>query len=242
MKIALMLGGLGLLTIADAEPPAVTGPVFKTGDAWVFDQTSQRGISGFSQQRLDLTVERTDGDTMVVGIKRDGAPTANDDHVVGQDWSQRHVVDGQETPTTRPLSFPMRVGQNWTVDFSDATRRGMQTSLHVHRTYKVMGWEDVTVPAGTFHAMKIEATGMSDGVIITPSAVVGGAAASPLGGSSFTHSQRGETASKSVRDYDLFFYVPAIKNWVKSVEEQYNGDDVLVKRETRVLVSYHPAT
>ena len=242
MKIALLLGSVGLLVIGNAEPPVVTGPAFETGDTWVFDQTDQRGASGFGQQRIDLSIERTDADTMLVGVKRDGAPTAFEDHIVGQDWSQRHIVDGQETPTTRPLNFPMRVGQNWTVDFSDATRRGMQTSLHVHRTYKVIGWEDITVPAGTFHAIKIEANGMSDGVIVTPGAVVGGAASSSLGGATFTRSQRGGTASNSVRDYAMFYYVPTIKNWVKSVEEQYNSEDVLVKRETRVLVSYHPAT
>ena len=241
MKITLFLGTAAVIATSNAEPPIVPGPAIKPGDTWIFDQTEQRGTNGFGEQRIALTVERTDATTMLVGIKRDGAPTAYEDHVVGLDWSQRHIVDGQETPTTRPLSFPMKVGQNWTVSFSDATRRGMQTSLHVQRTYRVTGWEDVTVPAGTFHAIKIEATGVSDAVFVIPNAVVGGAAASPLGGSTFTRSQRGGTTSKSVRDHDVFYYVPAINNWVKSVEEQFNSDDVLAKRETRVMVAYHPA-
>ena len=241
MKIALFLVSAGLMATASAEPPVVPGPAFKTGDAWIFDETEQQGVSGFGQRRIDLTIERTDGATMLVGVKRDGAPTAYEDHVVGSDWSQRHVINGQETPTTRPLNFPMKVGQNWTEDFSDTTRRGMQTSLHVHRTYKVAGWEDVTVPAGTFHALKIEATGTSDAVFVTPNAVIGGATTSPLGGSTFTRSQRGGTASRSVRDHDVFYYVPAVNNRVKSVEEQFNSEDVLVKRQTGVLVAYHPA-
>ena len=242
MRIALFLATAGLLTVADAEPPVVTLPPIKAGDTWVFDQTEQRGPTGFGEQRIDLTVERTDGDTMLVGIKRDGAPTGYEDHVVGLDWSQRHLVNGQEVPTTRPLSFPMKIGQNWTVDFSDATRRGMQISLHVHRTYKVAGWEDVTVPAGTFHAIKVEAAGVSDAVVVTPNAVVGGAAASPLGGSTFTRSQKGGTGTRSVRTHDVLYYVPAVNNWVKSIEEQFNNDDVLVKRDTRTMVSYRLAT
>ena len=241
MTIALALASAALLAIANAEPPVVPAPLFDAGDSWVFDCTEQRGTRGFGQQRLDLIVERTDGDTMLVGIKRDGAPVAYEDHVVGSDWSKRHVVEGREQPTTRPLNFPMKPGRTWTEDFGDTTRRGMQTSLHVHRTYKVVGWEDVTVPAGSFRAIKVEATGTSDGVIVTPAAVVGGAAASPMGGATFTSSQKGATGLRSVRDHDVFYYVPAVKNWVKSVEEQYNADDVLVDRKTQEMVSYRPA-
>jgi hypothetical protein len=242
MKIAQLAGGLALLTIANAGPGVLTAPSFKVDDSWVFDETQQRGTTGFGRQQIDIAIERTDGNTMLVGLKRDGAPGAYEDHVVGTDWSQRRVVDGQEVPTTRPFAFPMKIGQSWTVDFADPTRRGLQTSLHVHRTYKVTGWEDVTVPAGTFHAIKVEASGSSEGVVVTPAAAVGGVAASPLGGSTFTHSQPGGTASRTVRDVEQIYYVPEVKNYVKSVEEQYNGDDVLVTRNTRMMVSYHPAT
>jgi hypothetical protein len=38
-----------------------------------------------------------------------------------------------------------------------------------------------------------------------------------------------------------FYYVPALKNYVKSIEEQYDTDNVRVSRETRVLVSFKPA-
>ena len=132
MKIALLLVASGLMAAADAEPPSVPRPTIRAGDTWVFDQTEQRGATGFGEQRVNLTVERVEGDTMLVGVKRDGAPTAYEDHVVGSDWSQRHVVDGQETSTTRPLTFPLAVGRSWTVDFGDTTRRGAQISLHVH--------------------------------------------------------------------------------------------------------------
>ena len=39
------------------------------------------------------------------------------------------VVDGQDTVTTRPLTFPMSVGQSWTIDYVDTTRRGAQKTL-----------------------------------------------------------------------------------------------------------------
>jgi hypothetical protein len=242
MNIGLLLGSIGLLTIADVNPAPVPAPSFKAGDTWVFDQTEQRGPNGFDQRRFDLTIERTSGDTMLVGIKRDGAPGGYEDHVLGTDWSLRHLVDGREAPTARPFTFPMTLGQTWTVDFADTTRRGAQTSLHVRRAYKVVDWEDVTVPAGTFHAIKVEASGVDEGVVDVPNAVVGGAASSSDGGSTFTHSQRGGTKLVTTRHSDTLYYVPSVKNYVKSVEEQYNSDDVLVKRQTRTLVSYQPGT
>ena len=242
MNLILLFGSVAVLAGAIAEPTSIAAPSFKVGDTWVFDDTQQRGTTGFNKQRIDLVVERVGGDTMLVGYKRDGAPTAFEDHIVGPDWSQRQVVDGQELPTTRPLNFPMQVGQKWTVDFTDTTRRSNQLSVHVHRTYVATAWEEISVPAGTYRALKIEAKGASEAVVVTPNTVVGGATASPLGGSTFTRSQPGGTSTRTARNYDEIYYVPKAKNYVKSVEEQYNSQDVLVSRNTREMISFRPAT
>ena len=127
---------------------AVAPPVFKAGDTWVFEATLERGQTSFSTERTDLTIERVDGDTLLVGTKRDGAPTGYRDEIRGADWSRRLVVDGQETTTNRPFVFPMSIGKTWTVDWTDPTRRGDVLSGHAHKTFTVVGWEDVTVPAG----------------------------------------------------------------------------------------------
>ena len=177
---------------------------------------------------------------MLVGMKRDGAPMAYEDHVLGSDWSIRHVMNGQDAPTAKPFTFPMSVGQTWTVDFTDPTVRGAQTSLHVHRTYKVVGWEDVTVAAGTFRALKVEASGVDQGTIAVPNAVVGSAVNSSGGGATMTRSQRGGTRLLTIRSHDELYYVPSVRNYVKSIEEQYNTDDVLVLRQSRTLVSFSP--
>jgi hypothetical protein len=240
VKIEILLASAGLLTTPQLDPSPVAAPSFKTGDTWVYDQTEQRGTSGFDQRRLDLTIERADGDTMLVGIKRDGAPGGYEDHLIGADWSQRQVVNGEDAVTTRPYQFPMKVGQTWLADFTNATRHGLRLSAHVHWSYKVMGWEDVTVPAGTFHALRIAASGTEEAVEIVPTRASGGAAASPLGSSTYTNSQRGGTALVKIRTHSELYYVPSIKNAVKSIEERYSSDDILVDRSTRVLLSYRP--
>jgi hypothetical protein len=242
MKRIMLLGAAALLTTAAAKPDAVPAPSFRVGDSWVYEQSHQQGTQGFGQQRLDMTIERTGEDTILIGMKPDGVPMAYEDHVMGPDLSQHRIVDGKDVETVRPLNFPMAVGQSWSVDFTDPTRRGQQASAHIHRTYKVIGWEDVVVPAGTFHAIEVESSGVDQAVIDVPNVAMGGAMASPQGATAISQSQRGGRQLLTVRWHSEMYYAPAVKNFVKSVEEQFNTDGVLVSRDTRLLDSFHPAS
>lgn len=228
-------------TTAD-KPTAVAAPVFKAGDAWVFDETHEQGQNGFSNERVDLVIERVDGDTMLIGVKRDGAPTGYQDQVRGTDWSQRLVVNGQETITNRPNAFPMSVGQSWTSDWTDPTRRGNLLSGHAHRTCTATGWEDITVPAGTFHAMKIVCKGLDELQLEVPAQAAAGTVAGGGGSTSVAHVQKGGRVAVTHVTYGEGWYVPELKTRVKNVDESYNTDDVRLKRSTEVLVSFKPAT
>ncbi len=238
-RAALLLTGLCLAAPAVAADGPVQGPVFSVGDSWVFEQTTEKGAAGFQQVRLNESVERLDASTMVVGVKPDGAPTSPVDQVMGQDWSKRRMVDGEQTVTARPFNFPLQVGKTWSVDFRDDTRRGNQLSLHVRRTYTVVGWKDVTVPAGTFHALKVEARGVDEGMIEVPSVAVAGGAAEPGRGATFSSTRRGGRGKMTRGTYGALYYVPALRNFVESVEEQYNDDDVRISRLTLKLVSWN---
>lgn len=57
-------------------------------------------------------------------------------------------------PTYR---YPMRIGQSYPVEFSRTW--GNNGDAHFKGTAEVIGWEEVTVPAGTFKAMRIEVSG-----------------------------------------------------------------------------------
>ncbi len=230
--------GPGLAWALDAE--SVAQPAFRAGDSWVQERTTEKGSSGFAQVLLDMVVERVDGETMVVGLKRDGAPGNYEDQVVGTDWSHHRVLDGDDTVTVRPMKFPLRVGKTWSIDYTDNAHRGRQMQDHVRRTYKVVGWEDVTVPAGTFRAVKVEANGVDDAVVSVPNRA--GSTAMSTNGAALSVSgvQRGGLARVTRRTYAALYYVPEVKNWVKAVEEQYNTDVVLVLRETTTLMSWKP--
>jgi hypothetical protein len=187
---------------------------------------------------VDLAVERVDETTMVVGVKPDGAPGGFEDHVVGLDWSKRELLGGEETTTTRPFVFPMKPGDTWAIDYVDPLRRGAQISNHVRQRYKVVGWEDVTVPAGTFRALKVESNGVAEAAFEVAAASVGGVAATGQGATSITHTQRGGRRLVALVTHAELYYVPNIKTYVKSVEERYNNDNVRVVSETEVLTSY----
>lgn len=242
VPVTFALGLLIVSTGVGAQPgAAVPSPTFKVGDAWVFDDVFEKGASGYNQVRSDMVVERLGEATMTIGIKHDGAPTAMEDHIVGTDWSQRRLVDGRETVTTRPYDFPLTVGHKWTVDFVDSTRRGNQLSVHVHQSYTVVGWEDVTVPAGHFHAVKVVSEGIDEATIETLSSAGANVVASSGGSVTTTHAQRGGIGKLQRVTHGEFYYAPDVRSAVKSIEEQYNTDNVRVSRQTRTLVSFTPA-
>lgn len=246
-RMFLVTGAMLCASIGQAEPPSANGdvltmPTFHLGDSWLLETTSETGQSGFRQGRIMLVVRGLDSDTITVGIKPDGAPTAFEDHVVGTDWSQRRLMEGAEKPTTRPLRFPMKIGDSWSIDYLDATQRGTQRSDHVRRGYRVIGWQDITVPAGSFHAMVIDARGVDEIMVDIPSTAGSIVATTPNATRGIVQAQKGGTRLIRQVTHSQFFYVPEVRYWVKSIEERFNSDDVLMTRETRDLVKFTPGS
>ena len=159
-----------------ADPFSVPAPQLNAGDLWILEQTRDRGRNGFLRQRLDLTIERVGSDNMVVGIKPDGAPSDYVDHIAELDWSQKKIFNGKETRIGHLFSFPLSVGKTWVSDYTDPRVRGTITSLHFHNVYKVVGWEDITVQAGKFRALKMEVNGTIEAHTAATSSISGGLA------------------------------------------------------------------
>jgi hypothetical protein len=179
---------------------------------------------------------------MLVGIKLDGAPTAFQDHMTGLDWSQTRLLDGKQTVSTRPLAFPLTIGKTWTVDFFDPNPRGLQKTTREHTVYRVVGWEEVTVPAGTFRALKIEGDGTIQAEMAPSATVVSAAEASPSDGAATTRVNRLPARTVTVTRHDEIYYAPQAKYWVKQIQEQYDGNNVRTRRQTDTLVSFTPAS
>ncbi len=223
-------------------PTQIMAPDLKPGDSWIFDRSTERGTSGFSDQHVDLKIEHVGVDTMVVGVKLEGAPTDFEDHVVGADWSQRRIIDGKQTATARPLAFPLAVGETWTSAFVDSKHYGTQVSAEHQATHKVTGWEDVTTPAGTFHAIRIESDDKVKAQFMAANGAVGGAVATADGATVIAKTSNSGPHTEYAEILSTFYYVPEIKYWVKSVEDTYNSENVRTRRQTNLLISFKPAS
>ena len=98
-----------------------------------------------------------------------------------------------------PFSFPLSVGKTWDVVYDRAFG---SVWAHLERHYRVVGWEDVTVPAGRFHALKVVMDGGNWRLPATPEG---------------TAAQRPE-APPNVSLHHESWYVPTVQNQVRSVE------------------------
>lgn len=158
---ALLIAGVlsATNTLAQTAPARVDGPTVKVGDTWMFNKLNRNGeldyVSVTSVTRIDAegimltssdlaktysaTVKRTRG----FNLLRIDAP----------DFAQTF------SPDYPNFDFPLQVGKTWkrTAEFTHSKRPGKIVRAELEG--RVVGWESVTVPAGTFLALKIQLGG-----------------------------------------------------------------------------------
>lgn len=121
-------------------------PAYKNGDTWVFT-VKESGTIGSTSNALNGTYEISivDGKMKVASVQ----------------GSQKDDLDPRPGAlvallTFGPnLSFPLAVGKQWTRDYK-GTYVGSNKPIARKITYEVKGTEQVTTPAGTFRAIKLE--------------------------------------------------------------------------------------
>ncbi|HEY1927543.1 MAG TPA: hypothetical protein VGG92_08770 [Caulobacteraceae bacterium] len=222
------------------QATAVVAPVLEVGDNWVFERTIDRGPDHVAHRRVDLRINRIDENAMLVRANPRGTSAIDHDYRVGLDWTQSRVLDGQLAVTGRPFKFPMAPGDSWTVEFQQAESHNGQTNTHWNVLYQVVGWTDVTTPAGTFHALEIKETGSTEAEKTIAQQVSSTTAARhrrPAARGQAKHTLR-QAIKNTV--YGEFYYVPSIKYYVKYFQEQYDADNVRTGREEDVLLSFKP--
>ena len=231
------LACIGVLLAGAAAAESVPAPKVATDDSWTYQSTVENR-KGWQQTRNETTVVRASAASIVLSVKPAGSTMPPTEQLVGPDWSRLRSVNGHETVVNQPLSFPLRIGKSWEVEFTETQPNRQLSSEHLRVVYKVTGWEDVVVPAGTFHALKIEADGTWSAVLAP--AATGGSATRVDAQGATTVVQTGRTTPTAVsgRNYKAFWYVPEVKKWVKAVEESYDGNGVRTERLLSELASY----
>ncbi len=233
--IALLLANAGLTSAATA-----TQPILHTDDTWRYkNATELRGR--FNETHDDSTVVRVQGDAIVLRLHGVDSTLQPTELLVGSDWSRFRSVNGKEVAVNRPFAFPLTPSKTWTVDYTEQHPNRDHLSEHLVSRYTVVGPERVTVAAGTFDAIKVEGTGTWTAVA-APAIVGVVSTRTDAQGAAVTNRLDRQTAGEtSGRLYRAFWYVPAVKRAVKTVEEYYDGSGVRYESHTSELESFRVA-
>lgn len=142
---------------ADETAP-VPKPEVKMGENWRFRvsiyQTNVPIV--FS---LDSRVSFV-GPNIIVAVET-GSDGRESDSQFDSEWgiSSLGYVGQVFDPPIRFFKFPLQVGAEYPYAYGLAAQKGSPARTRAEGTVKVVGWEDVTVPAGKFRALKVEAKG-----------------------------------------------------------------------------------
>jgi hypothetical protein len=170
-----------------AQESAAPKPAVKVDDRWVYRHTDRRfkppvyvyelRVSFVDDRVIHAVVERQAGKS-----ESDATWTAEWNGVVGVDEG---VIDLQRGM----LQFPLVPGREYSAAWDVRRARAGDFQVRHDRQVKVVGWEEIEVPAGRFRALKVQAEG----------------------------SYRRIDRPFSGPAQNTFWYVPQVKRWVKSV-------------------------
>ncbi len=143
---------------ADDSDAPVPKPEVKVGDHWKYRRTNYPTnlprITTFEVRVAFL------GPDEILTVDTGGSGKEFDSHWTSE-WSALSV-GGSGSVFDKPvrlLNFPLKVGAIHQATWEMVARRDSPMRIKFEVTVKVVGWEDVVVPAGKFRALKVEAKG-----------------------------------------------------------------------------------
>ncbi|MGG1944495.1 hypothetical protein AB1286_06760 [Trinickia sp. NRRL B-1857] len=173
--------------------------------------------------------------------KQAGSTQNGNEAITGADWSRIRELNGTDVVVNRPLAFPLEIGKSWAVQYTEPHPNPKLSSATWTTKYKIVGYEDVQVPAGKFHALKIEAEGDWHAQLAPSNSVVQAAQTVSNATTLVTQTQRVTAETAAGHTYKAFWYVPEVGRWVKSIEEIYGSNGTRTERATTELESYKRA-
>jgi hypothetical protein len=168
---------------ADEVGTEVAKPAVKVGDRWTYRRTdyySNKIISTFENR-----VASTGPDEILVISKRRGSTNESDSFYTSE-WNAMTLGGLTLIPRADLFRFPLKVGASRETTY-ETVNKGSPARSKYELTIKVVGWEEITVPAGKFRALKMEAKGI------------------------FTRLDQRFGGGAWIE----FWYVPEVKRWVK---------------------------
>jgi hypothetical protein len=182
-----------LLLVPLAAAAQVPAPEVKVGDRWVYRHSDARFQPPVFNYELRVTF--VDARAIHTLLVRQGTLKESDATWTPQ-WASVVSVDEGVVETEKPmLQFPLAIGGQYPAAWDNRRPRIGNFHARHERTVRVVGWEEIEVPAGRFRALKLEAQG----------------------------NWRRMDRPASGRARNTIWYVPEVKRWVKSVYEDANS-------------------
>jgi hypothetical protein len=192
-----------------AQAQTVAQPALKPQDAWTFRRTTETQPNVWRQVHFEGTVLRSSATTMLIQSKEVDSPTPPREILIDSDWSVFRSMGGKETVVHRPFTFPMSVGKTWDLEFTDDHPNNKNHKFESRKLkYRVIGWEDVEVPAGKFKALKIEAEASWTGEIAPRTTASTANQAGAEGTSSVARTVNVKEEAVTGRLYQAYWYAP----------------------------------
>lgn len=221
----------------------IDGPQLKAGDKWVYQVRSEHPRKETTLSTYQWSVVRDTARNLVVTIGALDSNVPPRQEFLNPDWSKAISLKGQETIIRKPFDFPLAPGKQWTIKWELDNLGPAVKFERDELDYRVVGWEQVTVPAGTFKALKIEADGSWYREYNEQGPSAAAAVASDAGGtSSRTVSRKPYTMPPQTgRRYQAWWYAPEVRREVKYIVENASSTGTLGNRESAELESFTPA-
>ncbi len=187
----------------------VPRPLLRVGDRWVSEVTDHQDARlNYRSERTVIEAGRDTVLTSVRTLKSNYTRTVEYDI----DWALRssRLPNGAATffrPALPYMQFPAAPGKAWSESVVETSSTGEEKVHQIQAS--IIRWETVTVPAGTFWALRVE---LSDRISINGATVHSGT--------------------------DISWYVPQVKRSVKSEETSLDPASGERRRRTIVLTEY----
>lgn len=218
-------------------------PVITEGDKWLYEVTIDENKGGAlvaSTRRYEPRVARVGSHSFIMANKPADSNMPPREANLNLDWSTSLVIDGEDTVVTRPYAFPLKPGKSWETDTTQPHPAPGIKSLRNKMRYTVLGWEKITVPAGTFNAMKIEMEGNWFKAFDPQGASASSTVRTVANGQAIVMNSQGARTPDAIggRMYKLTWYAPEIKRDVKMISEDYDPTGAVQHRTTEELESF----
>ena len=139
---------------ADETDKPVARPEIRVGDRWSFRRIDK--ITNRTMYDYDSRVSFVGPNVIIVVTGVRGKEGVDDSHWTPE-WNPMLVLGNVITPHGGWFKFPLAVGA--THDIAYTAQRPNQEFKNERKT-TVAGWEEISVPAGKFRALKLEIKGV----------------------------------------------------------------------------------